>query len=70
MSREELAEIQNGTRDLYLIGYADYVDVFGKSHRAGYARKYDPHISKGNNLVFHVPADYNYDRSYGRRRLN
>jgi hypothetical protein len=68
--KEELAEIQDGTRKLYLIGYVDYEDVFGNSHRGGYARLYDPSISKGNNLTFVTEPGYNYDRRYGRRRQN
>ena len=70
VSEEALAEIQNGTRQLYLMGYVDYVDVFGNSHRGGYARLYDPTISKGNNLTFVTEPGYNYDRPYRRRSQN
>ena len=66
--QEQLAEIRNGTRNLYLIGYADYVDVFGNGHRAGYARQYNPTISEGNNLTFVTAPGYDYDRPYRRRR--
>lgn len=65
MSKEELAEIQVGTRNLYLIGY---VDVFGNSYRGGYARLYDPSIDEGNNLTFVTEPGYNYDRPYRRRQ--
>ena len=47
---------------LYLFGYVDYTDQFGQNHRAGYARRYDPNIKKGqNNLVFVTEYGYNYD---------
>ena len=45
---------------LCLFGYVDYIDAFGKSHRAGYAREYLP--IQGNNLVFISEPGYNYDR--------
>jgi hypothetical protein len=51
----------------YLIGYVDYVDVFGTRHRAGYARRYVPDRDEGpketrNNLVLVADSAYTYDR--------
>jgi len=52
----------NGTIRLCLFGYVEYLDAFGKSHRAGYAREYLP--IQGNNLVFITEPGYNYDRPH------
>jgi hypothetical protein len=57
----DFAQVQAGTEKLYLLGYVDYKDQFGKRHRHGYARVYDAG-NPGNNLVFVTQADYNYDR--------
>jgi hypothetical protein len=53
--------IQNDQKVVWVIGYVDYRDRFGARHRSGYARRYD-RVSKGNNLIFEVKPDYNYDR--------
>ena len=70
----EMIAVKDHHYDLYLIGYVDYIDQFGKRHRSGYARVYQPTIddrgSYGtdaefdarNNLVFVTHGGYNYDR--------
>jgi hypothetical protein len=63
---------------LFVIGYADYIDKFGEHHRAGYGRRYhpetdnfslyldqrgEPHgFDQRNNLPFVTVPGYNYDR--------
>lgn len=59
---------------LFLYGYVDYIDSFGRRRRAGYAREYCPSADdvKGlqsvpeyrnrNNLLFVSQPGYNYDR--------
>ena len=52
---------------LYVVGYVDYIDVFGGHQRGGYARVYDPALDTGpedarNNLAFVTDRAYNYDR--------
>lgn len=43
------------------IGYVDYLDKFGTSHRHGYARNFYRTASV-NNLRFVTQVGYNYDR--------
>jgi hypothetical protein len=62
------------TVTLYVYGYVDYIDKFGRRHRAGYGRVFDPALDnpsmyEGNvlpadrsNLGFISNANYNYDR--------
>lgn len=50
-----------GTKTLYVIGYLDYIDVFGIRHRCGFATAHDPN-GKGSSLFPYVLAGYNYDR--------
>ncbi len=52
--------IRDGTRQLHVVGYVDYIDQFGVRHHGGYARKYDREPE--NNLVFVPERGYNYDR--------
>jgi hypothetical protein len=52
--------IQDGTLTLWVLGYVDYTDVFGTTHRAGYARRFYPKATD-NNLVFETKPGYNYD---------
>lgn len=54
---------------VWLLGYVDYEDTFGRKHRGGYARRYDAKRDsaavpkeKRNNLPFETKAGYNYDR--------
>ena len=56
----ELARVHANTRTLWIVGYVDYRDRFGDSHRNGYARRYMS--QPGNNLVFEIISDYNYDK--------
>jgi type II secretory pathway pseudopilin PulG len=59
----QLAQVNDGTLKLYLIGYVDYIDAFGERHRGGYARLYDPSQPGPDNNLFFVTEDgYNYDR--------
>ena len=59
----ELADALDGKKILYLLGYVDYIDKFGRRHRAGYARRYDHAMpANSNNLVFVTQRGYNYDR--------
>lgn len=52
-----------GAIRLYVLGYVDYIDIFGQRHRAGYARQYNPHVGGGKkNLFFVSEPGYNYDR--------
>jgi hypothetical protein len=53
---------------LWLIGEVHYRDRFGRFHRAGYGRGYEP-TSAGNNLVFDDTTNgMNYDRPLTRRK--
>ncbi len=58
---QDLAAILSGTKSLYFVGYVDYVDAFKQRYRAGYARVYNPHDDKTNNLIFVTSSAYNYD---------
>lgn len=60
MSADDAKAIYAGTKQLYVLGYADYVDHFGICHRAGYARRYDPR-ARENNLSIVTQRGYNYD---------
>jgi hypothetical protein len=37
-----IREIKRGALQLYVLAYADYTDKFGRRHRVGYARQYNP----------------------------
>ena len=54
--------------ELWFYGYVDYIDEFGDSHRAGYARVFRPDLVKEttppeerNNLAFVQRHGWNYD---------
>jgi hypothetical protein len=65
ISAEDAERIVDGT-PVWLLGYVDYRDVFGRDFRGGYARRWDPDPACGaNNLTFETRRGYNYDR---RRR--
>jgi hypothetical protein len=56
--------------DLWLYGFVDYSDEFGKHHRGGYARIYRADIEDRdiperdrNNLAFVTKAGWNYDHT-------
>ena len=53
-------QVQNGSLTVYVFGCVEYRDRFGKMHRSGYARHYDPHTN-GNNLLYVTARGYNYD---------
>jgi hypothetical protein len=57
----EVAEVKVGNRQLYLLGYVDYIDQFGHRYRGGYGRLYRADFT-GNNLIFIAQPGYNYDR--------
>ena len=80
-SRIEEAVIEEAVRAgrgrWLVFGYVDYIDKFGKRHRAGYAREYNKELDdpsrysaedypKRSNLSFVVEPDYNYDRERQR----
>lgn len=53
------------TLKLYLLGYVDYIDKFGRRHRAGYARVYNPvEDSTGPFKDAHGHID---QKAYGQR---
>jgi hypothetical protein len=71
MPQPFVAQIEDGRLRLYLLGYVDYIDVFGIRHRAGYARLYEPSVELGkNNLSFIPERTYNYDRPRARGEGN
>jgi hypothetical protein len=59
MPTAEVQRVDANTRTLWIVGYVDYRDRFGQAHRNGYARRYL--AQPGNNLVFEIASDYNYD---------
>jgi hypothetical protein len=60
----EQVEIEAGRVGMVFYGYADYIDQFGKRHRAGYGRSY-LRTAAQNNLVFPDEGPFNYDRERG-----
>jgi hypothetical protein len=63
LSRDMVSDIAGGRRQFWLLGYVDYIDTFGRQHRAGYARQFKHEARyRENNLVFVLKAGYNYDR--------
>jgi len=58
---EDMIQIADKTKTLYILSYVDYVDQFGINHRTGYARHYVYHDSV-QNLKLVMKSDYNYDR--------
>ena len=63
ISPQEITEIRNGERNLWILGYVDYIDAFHVRHRAGYARKYFRGWDKPgiDCLVIEAQEGYNYD---------
>lgn len=71
-------EINAQASILFLYGHIDYIDIFGKRHRAGYGRKYAPGYNdrnsyrtdddffKRSNLIFAFEKRFNYDRERKR----
>lgn len=47
-------------KQLWVYGHVDYIDVFGKRWRSGYARKFIDRI--GENLVYNTEQQDNFDR--------
>jgi hypothetical protein len=67
MTDEQVRRVKDGSLGLYVYGYVDYLDVFNKAHKSGYARIYDPSrdvgpIEKRNNLNLYTSKVYNYDK--------
>lgn len=72
-----VSDLRSGALNLWLIGHVDYLDMFGRQYRAGYARMYryevdmralypnggigDEAYANRNNLVFVTEEGYNYD---------
>ena len=65
ISGDVMDDIQTHKKTLILFGYVDYIDQFGRRHRSGYARQYNPADNNGN-LHIAIKKGYNYDR--GRQR--
>lgn len=61
LNEEEFRSIQTGQLKMWVLGYVEYVDVFGVRRRAGYARYYSP-LSPERNLAFETERGFNYDR--------
>ena len=71
---EFVADMNSGELSIFAFGYIDYIDVFGKRHRAGFGRQFHPGVnnrhlyesdekfSKRCNLAFMRQPGYNYDR--------
>ena len=68
---DEITEaVKLGRVRFVIFGYVDYIDVFGKGHRAGYAREFNytmdwegrSDYAQRNNLVFVHEHNYNYDK--------
>jgi hypothetical protein len=57
----EEQDVKSGSKKLWIVGYVDYIDSFGKRHRGGYARLYWPQVPQ-NNLIFVAQPGWNYDR--------
>lgn len=57
------------TGRMWLVGYVDYIDVFGERHRAGYCRHIKPGLADNrNNLdVDSTSVSFNYDRVQRKR---
>ncbi len=60
ISAADARGVDAGTVRVWLLGYVDYEDQFGRSHRGGYARLYNP-ARAPNNLIFEGQQGYNYD---------
>lgn len=62
---DDLINATRGGRRLWVFGHVDYRDTFGRRHRGGYVRIYEPGLADGdkkNNLVYMVEGNYNFDR--------
>ena len=69
MGEQNVPDVDNGTKKLYVFGYVDYIDAFEQRHRAGYAMVYKPpgpsrveFFGGRDNLVLVTQEGYNYDR--------
>lgn len=72
LTEEQVNNIMRGELILWIVGFADYIDVFERRHRAGYARRFNPGVnipaegteerSRTNNLPFPDAGTWNYDR--------
>lgn len=68
----DVEKLGNSAWRIHVLGYVDYIDIFGKHHRGGYARVFAREIDviaekagawdKRNNLVLVNFDGYNYDR--------
>jgi hypothetical protein len=62
ISEEEFSAIQEGTHDVFMIGFVDYIDQFEERHRCGYGQRYDRHREIPTNLISITERGYEYDR--------
>lgn len=69
ISGDVMDDIQTHKKTLILFGYVDYIDQFGRRHRSGYARRYNP-ADKNGNLHIAIKKGYNYDRERQRGEGN
>lgn len=61
LSADDIAALND--RELWIVGFVQYSDAFGKRHKAGYCRRVNEHIPAGKNSLF-VDKNcepYNYD---------
>lgn len=61
ISDSDWVAIQARQKDLYIFGLVEYVDRFGKWHRAGYARRYAPDREPNNLAFVGLSGTYTYD---------
>ena len=57
----DTSKLNSGEQVLLMFGYVDYIDIFNRHHRTGYARHYRPRPD-GDNLAYVAQSGYNYDR--------
>jgi hypothetical protein len=65
---DETSKVKNLTSDLYMIGYVDYTDQFGKHHRGGYARQYFPMID--SKMRYQTNEEFDQQKFDQRNNLN
>jgi hypothetical protein len=62
VQQNDFSDIQLGIQQAALVGWVVYRDQFGKHHRNGYARQFNPPApGTSNNLMFVNLPGYNYD---------
>jgi len=59
MTDEEEKAMREGKTCVWLQGYVDYIDAFGRRHRGGYGRVF---ATAASNFVYVASETYNFDR--------